>query len=73
MTFLGRLSRLVIARTWWVALFWVVVTLVGMVTVGTAINRLSTTFSVPGKEGPRRRCDRRVAGFSDDRPVAIDR
>ena len=52
MTFLGRLSRLVIAHKWWVALFWVVVTLAGIVTVGTTINRLSTTFSVPGKEGP---------------------
>ena len=52
MTFLGRLSRFVIAHKWWVAAFWAVVTLVGVITVGTTINRLSTTFSVPGKEGP---------------------
>ena len=52
MTFLGRLSRFVIAHKWWVALFWVVVTFAGMATVGTTIDRLSTTFSVPGKEGP---------------------
>ena len=52
MTFLGRLSRFVIAHKWWVALFWVVVTFAGIATVGTTINRLSTAFSVPGKEGP---------------------
>ena len=52
MTFLGRLSRVVIAHKWWVALFWLVVTVAGIATVSTTINRLSTTFSVPGKEGP---------------------
>src|SRR5215471_17548016 len=52
MSFLGRLSRFVIAHRRWVAGFWVLVTLAGMVTVGTTVNRLSTEFSVPGKEGP---------------------
>ena len=53
MSFLTRLSRFVITHKRWVALFWVVVTLAGMITVGTTVNRLSTTFSVPGKEGPQ--------------------
>ena len=52
MTYLGRLSRCVIAPRRSVGLFWLVVTLAGIVTVGTTVNRLSTEFSVPGKEGP---------------------
>ena len=52
MTFLGRISRFVIAHRFWVAAFWVVVSFAGIATVSTTINRLSTTFSVPGKEGP---------------------
>ncbi|TMC47376.1 MAG: hypothetical protein E6J20_19805, partial [Chloroflexi bacterium] len=35
----------------WVGLFWLVVTVVGFATVQTTTNRLSTEFSVPGREG----------------------
>ncbi|HEX6538983.1 MAG TPA: MMPL family transporter [Candidatus Dormibacteraeota bacterium] len=52
MTFLGRVSRFVIAHRYAVAAFWLVVTFVGVATVSTTISRLTTEFSVPGKEGP---------------------
>src|ERR671924_288358 len=46
-----RLSQFVLAHRRWVGLFWLVVTVVGVATVSTTINRLSTQFSVPGREG----------------------
>jgi putative drug exporter of the RND superfamily len=48
---MGRLSRFVLAHRRWVGLSWLVVTVVGIATVGTTVNRLSTQFSVPGREG----------------------
>ena len=48
---LGRLSRFVLAHRRWIGLFWLVVTVAGMATAGTTVNRLSTEFSVPGREG----------------------
>ena len=48
---LGRLSRFVLAHRVWIGLFWLVVTVVGIATVSTTTNRLSTEFSVPGREG----------------------
>ncbi|HEV7677983.1 MAG TPA: MMPL family transporter [Candidatus Dormibacteraeota bacterium] len=40
-----------LAHRLWVGLFWLVVTAAGILTVGTTTNRLSTQFSVPGREG----------------------
>ncbi|HEY6379337.1 MAG TPA: MMPL family transporter, partial [Candidatus Dormibacteraeota bacterium] len=48
---MGRVSRFVIAHRVWVGLFWLVVTVVGIATVSTTVSRLSTQFSVPGREG----------------------
>jgi putative drug exporter of the RND superfamily len=48
---MGRLSRWVLAHRRWVGIFWLVVTVVGVATVSTTTNRLSTEFSVPGREG----------------------
>ncbi|HEY6398538.1 MAG TPA: MMPL family transporter, partial [Solirubrobacteraceae bacterium] len=48
---MGRVSRFVIAHRVWVGLFWLVVAVVGVATVSTTTNRLSTQFSVPGREG----------------------
>jgi RND superfamily putative drug exporter len=48
---LGRLSRFVIAHKVWIALFWLVVTVIGMATASTTTNRLSTQFATPGREG----------------------
>ncbi|MHB8691706.1 MAG: MMPL family transporter [Solirubrobacteraceae bacterium] len=46
-----RVTRFVLAHKRLVAGAWVVVTLVGMATVGNAVNSFSKTFSVPGREG----------------------
>jgi RND superfamily putative drug exporter len=46
-----RISRFVLGHRLWVGLFWLVITVVGMATVATTTNRLSTAFSVPGREG----------------------
>jgi putative drug exporter of the RND superfamily len=46
-----RISCFVMAHRVWVGLFWLVATVVGVATVSTTTNRLSTEFSVPGKEG----------------------
>ena len=48
---MGRISRFVLAHRGWVGLFWLVVTVVGLATSSTTVNRLSTEFSVPGREG----------------------
>ena len=48
---MARISRFVLAHRVWVGMFWLVVTLVGIATSATTINRLSTKFSVPGREG----------------------
>ena len=48
---MGRLSRFILAHRLWVGMFWLVVTVVGIATVSTTVNRLSTEFSVPGREG----------------------
>ena len=48
---MGRISRFALTHRLWVGLFWLVITMVGMATVGTTVNRLSTQFSVPGREG----------------------
>jgi putative drug exporter of the RND superfamily len=48
---MGRLSRFVLAHRVWVSLFWLAVTIVGIATVATTTNRLSSAFSVPGREG----------------------
>jgi RND superfamily putative drug exporter len=46
-----RLSRFILTHRLWVGLFWLALTIVGMATVSTTTNRLSTQFSVPGREG----------------------
>ena len=48
---LGRLSRFVLAHRVWIGLFWLVVALAGFATSSTTVSRLSTSFSVPGREG----------------------
>jgi RND superfamily putative drug exporter len=48
---MGRISHFVLAHRRWVGLFWLVVFVIGVATVSTTVNRLSTEFSVPGKEG----------------------
>ena len=48
---MGRISHFVLAHRKWVGLFWLVVTVVGIATVSTTTNRLSTAYSVPGREG----------------------
>jgi len=48
---MGRLSRFVLAHRIWVSLFWVVVTIAGIATVAITTDRLSSAFSVPGREG----------------------
>ncbi len=44
-------TRWVLAHRRVVAAFWILVTLVGVATVGTATGAFSTKFSVPGREG----------------------
>lgn len=51
MPLMGRLSRFVLAHRFWITGFWVAITIVGILTVGTTTNRLSVKFSVPGREG----------------------
>jgi RND superfamily putative drug exporter len=48
---MGRLSRFVLAHRRVVSIFWLMVTVAGVATVSTTTNRLSTAFSVPGREG----------------------
>ena len=48
---LGRLTRLVLRHRRLVAAFWLVVTVVGFASVGSATKSFSTEYSVPGREG----------------------
>jgi putative drug exporter of the RND superfamily len=48
---LGSVTRWVLAHKRIVASFWVVVTVVGIATVGTSTQSFSKQFSVPGREG----------------------
>ena len=45
------ITRWVLAHRRWVAAFWIVVTIVGIATVGQATKAFSSEFSVPGREG----------------------
>ena len=45
------ITRWVLAHRRWVAGFWVVVTIVGMATVGQTTKSFSKEFSVPGRQG----------------------
>jgi putative drug exporter of the RND superfamily len=45
------ITRWVLAHKRWVAGFWIVVTIVGMATVGQATKSFSSEFSVPGRQG----------------------
>ena len=45
------ITRWVLAHKRLVTAFWVLVTLVGMATVGTATSAFSSKFTVPGREG----------------------
>ncbi|MBV9800039.1 MAG: MMPL family transporter [Solirubrobacterales bacterium] len=45
------LTRWILAHKRTVTVFWIVVTLVGIATVGSAVGAFSKTFSVPGREG----------------------
>ena len=44
-------TRWVLAHRRWVAAFWIVVTIVGMATVGQSTKSFSSEFSVPGRQG----------------------
>ena len=48
---LGSVTRWVLAHKRSVASFWVLVTIVGIATVGSSTKAFSTQFSVPGREG----------------------
>src|SRR2546421_8772860 len=48
---MSRLSHFVLKHRVWIGVVWFGLTLAGMATVSTTINRLSTQFSVPGREG----------------------
>src|SRR5580658_7665091 len=48
---LTSITRWVLAHKRLVTAFWVVVTLVGVVTVNSSIHRFSQSFNVPGREG----------------------
>ena len=48
---LGSVTRWVLAHKRIVASFWVLVTVVGIATVGSSTKSFSTQFSVPGREG----------------------
>ena len=45
------ITRWVLAHRRWVAAFWVVVTIVGVASVGQATKAFSSEFSVPGRQG----------------------
>ena len=45
------ITRWVLAHRRWVAAFWVVLTIVGVATVGQATKSFSSEFSVPGRQG----------------------
>ena len=46
-----RITRWVLAHKRIVAAFWIVVTLVGIATVGQSTKSFSKQFSVPGRQG----------------------
>ena len=48
---MAAITRFVLAHKRLVALFWVVLTLVGIATVSSATKAMDQKFSVPGKEG----------------------
>ena len=48
---LTSITRWVLAHRRIVAAFWILVTLVGIATVGSSTSSFSKTFSVPGREG----------------------
>ena len=48
---MAPLTRWVLAHKRIVVIFWVVLTLVGMASAGSATKALKQKFSVPGKEG----------------------
>ena len=48
---LGSVTRWVLAHKRIVVSFWVLVTVVGIATVGSSTKSFSTQFSVPGREG----------------------
>src|ERR1700736_1034532 len=48
---MASLTRWVLAHKRTVVIFWVVLTLVGMASAGSATKALKQKFSVPGKEG----------------------
>lgn len=48
---MSTLTRFVLAHRRWVVAFWVVLTIVGIATVGKANEAFSEEFSVPGREG----------------------
>src|ERR1700716_2240580 len=48
---MASLTRWVLAHKRIVILFWVVITLIGMASAGSATKALKQKFSVPGKEG----------------------
>jgi putative drug exporter of the RND superfamily len=45
------ITRWVLAHKRWVAAFWIVVTIVGVATVGQSTKSFSSEFSVPGRQG----------------------
>ena len=45
------ITRWVLAHRRWVAAFWIVVTIVGIATVGQTTKSFSSEFSVPGPPG----------------------
>ena len=47
---LGRLARVVLRHQWLVVGVWVVLTAVGVFTAPLAVNRMLTTFSIPGSK-----------------------
>src|SRR5437764_2177913 len=47
---LGRLARFVLRHQWPVVGVWIVLTAVGVVTAPLAVNRMLTTFSIPGSK-----------------------
>ena len=47
---LGRLARVVVRHHWLVVGVWAVLTLAGVVTAPLAVNRMLTTFSIPGSK-----------------------
>ena len=48
---MATITRWVLAHRRWVAAFWIVVTIVGVATVGQTTKSFSSEFSVPGRQG----------------------